>query len=44
MTDKLAPYNHAVVWLDSREARLFRDTAEDVAKTRIRAAVKPALE
>ena len=34
---KTAPYKHAVVWMDSKEAHVFRFTAEDVEKARIRA-------
>jgi stalled ribosome rescue protein Dom34 len=35
--DKSAPYNHAVVWMDSKQANVFRFSAEDVEKARIRA-------
>ena len=31
------PYSHAVVWMDFREAQVFRFNAEDVQKHRIKA-------
>ena len=30
-------HNHAIVWMDSKEARIFQFNASDVEKARIRA-------